>query len=287
MRRILAFTLALMLAFMCSACGNGSDQQSEPTKTDYPVTAFDATVKSCPQKIISLSPTVTEIITELGSDAQLVGVSDHCQTKRELVRLGTTFSPKLDVIIKLKADVVFTDRAVSSADKAEIEKSGAVVIRVGAINSYADLADTYVQIASVTSGNITGAKNASNTFDQLDSKLKALANSEQSKNKVVVFLTESVLVPRGTFADELFAFAGVENIAKAESMTDEEIEEAKPYVILCDDDIYDKITERFSDIKVVTFDPLLLDSRASGMINAVEALKAAIKIEPEVPKNET
>ncbi len=66
---------------------------------------------STPQRIISLAPSVTEVLFALGLDDRVVGVTRFCQYPAEAVgkpRVGGYFDPNYEAILALKPDMVFT-----------------------------------------------------------------------------------------------------------------------------------------------------------------------------------
>lgn len=275
MRRIIAFMISalMMLTAFCGCDGDLEATSSLPT-VDYPVTAFDKTISACPQRVVSLSPAVTDIITELGSDAQLAGVSDFCRTDREIERCGTSLEPNIEGIKALSADLVFTTTAITDDDRASIEALGAVVIPVRAAGDYTELLSLYKQVASAVSGGITGPRNASNTFDRLDAELKSVADKKKGKVSVAVYFSSTMLIPSGCLADDLITLAGGKNIAKTEGEADDAIKAKKPQVILCPPELVDSFKERFADIRVEGFDVSLLESHGGKIADAVEQMNA-------------
>lgn len=66
-------------------------------------------VSAIPQRVISLSPALTEIMFSLGLESNVVGVTSHCKYPPEAQRkpqVGTIFSPNFDVMSSLKPDCV-------------------------------------------------------------------------------------------------------------------------------------------------------------------------------------
>lgn len=62
-----------------------------------------------PQRIVSLVPSVTEIIYALGGEDRLVGVTDFCDWPPEAgrkPRVGGMVAPNLELIVALRADLV-------------------------------------------------------------------------------------------------------------------------------------------------------------------------------------
>lgn len=275
MRRALTFFVcAVMLSLMLCGCQNESEAASSVATVDYPVTVLDKTISACPQRVVSLSPAVTDIIAELGSDAQLAGVSDFCRTEKELERCGTSLEPDIEQIKALSADLVFTTTALTDADRASIEALGATVIPVRAAGSYTELLSLYKQVASAMSGGITGPRNASNTFDRLDAQLKSIADREDEKVAVAVYFSSTMLIPTGVLADDLITLAGGKNVCKSETDSDASIIKRKPQVILCPAELVDSLRERFADVRVEAFDVTLLESHGGSMVEAVNQMNA-------------
>ena len=275
--RWLAALLAAAVALTAAGCegASGAADNSAATPTiDYPVSVFDVTVKACPQKVVSLSPAVTEILIELGNEAQLVGVSDPCAIERDLPRLGTSLAPDKAGIAALAPDLIFTTTALSDADKKALEAGGALVIPVAGATRYSALLGQYTQIAQAVSGAITGGRNASRTFDRLDSRLKGMEKPAE-RVKLVAYYTPSLLIPKGGLADELLAFAGGVNVAPGEKADDAEVAASGATVLLCAESDVAALSARFPQLRVIPFDVTALEGVGGRLATALAGLNAA------------
>lgn len=95
-KRILPFLLAAALLLGLTGCGDSSDSSSlpeeEPENLEYPVSIGDETIPARPEKVVSLSPALTELCFDMGYGDQITGVSDYCdwpESARNLPQLGT------------------------------------------------------------------------------------------------------------------------------------------------------------------------------------------------------
>ena len=81
-KRILPFLLAAALLLGLTGCGDSSDSSSlpeeEPENLEYPVSIGDETIPARPEKVVSLSPALTELCFDMGYGDQITGVSDYC-----------------------------------------------------------------------------------------------------------------------------------------------------------------------------------------------------------------
>lgn len=74
-------------------------------------TGSTVNVPESPERIISFSPSVTEILFELGLGDKLVGVSAFCARPKETAairKVGSYGSARTDVLKELKPDLIFT-----------------------------------------------------------------------------------------------------------------------------------------------------------------------------------
>ncbi|MCS6873411.1 MAG: cobalamin-binding protein [Pyrinomonadaceae bacterium] len=66
------------------------------------------------ERVVSLAPSLTEIIFAVKAEDKLVGVTTYCdfpEPAREIEKVGDTIRPSLERIISLKPDVVFVSTA--------------------------------------------------------------------------------------------------------------------------------------------------------------------------------
>ena len=91
MKKILAIVMSLIMVFAFAACsGDTSSEGAQPT--GYPMTIVDSSgsevsIESEPEKIVSLSPSCTEILYALGLGDKMVGVSTWCTYPEEATKV--------------------------------------------------------------------------------------------------------------------------------------------------------------------------------------------------------
>ena len=85
-------------------------QRQEEPDPNWPVAIGDIRVAEKPERIVSLSPALTEVLYELGGGDRMAGVSAYCDFPADIGDLpdcGTAQSPDLNRLRELSPDVVF------------------------------------------------------------------------------------------------------------------------------------------------------------------------------------
>ncbi|HKO46455.1 MAG TPA: helical backbone metal receptor [Polyangiaceae bacterium] len=76
-----------------------------------------AAARSGKQRLVSLSPAITETLFAIGAGGQLVGVSDYCnypEEAKKLARTGTALTPGYEAIVRLKPSLILCEGAAST-----------------------------------------------------------------------------------------------------------------------------------------------------------------------------
>jgi iron complex transport system substrate-binding protein len=169
-----------------------------------------------PARLVSLAPSITEVIYALGAGDRLVGVCgqcDHPAAVTRLPRVGGYLAPSVEATLGVRPDLVL---AVPSPGNREavraIERAG---IRVLIVHDRT-LADLWASIRDVS-----GALGLGEAGDRLAADLKAgldgvharVAGLPTRRVLVIVGHDPLVAVGRDTLQDELVAIAGGVNVA--------------------------------------------------------------------------
>jgi iron complex transport system substrate-binding protein len=175
------------------------------------------TVKKYPQRIVSLSPSHTEILFALGLGDRVVGVCEYSDFPAEAANkpsVGSYNAPNLEQIVALEPDLVLA----SEEHETETDALAARGITVVALNPKT-VADVMAKITLV--GQITGqdAEAAAVTgdmqkrIDAVTAKTKNLTAGDKPRVFVVIWHDPVWTVGAHTFHDELIQMAGGVNVA--------------------------------------------------------------------------
>jgi iron complex transport system substrate-binding protein len=143
-----------LFALTASIAGCGSSASTSDTTIaaeeklaapTYPVTVGELTLAAQPMRIISLSPTSTEMLYAIGAGAQVVAVDEYSNYPAEAVALGTMlsgFEPNIEAISGFTPDLV-----IASYDPGSLaEQLGSLNIPLFIANAPTSLDSVYEQI---------------------------------------------------------------------------------------------------------------------------------------------
>jgi iron complex transport system substrate-binding protein len=196
-------------------------------------------LKVHPKRIVSLSPSSTEILFAVGAGPKVVGVTDYCNypyslkariEADELTRVGGYWNPSIETIVALKPDLVLVSTAkckvktneckVNCKRRCEITAQVAAQLRSLGLNvltlgphSMNDVLDNILLVGR-ESGN---AAEASNLVEKLRQRIdtvakKSKAMSHRPKVYFEVWNDPYVSVSSGTWIGDVINLAGGANI---------------------------------------------------------------------------
>ena len=191
----------------------------------FPVEVCGETLSEAAQRVVSLSPAVTEIIAELDMTEKLVGVSRYCDYPEglDIAAFGSSENPDIDGIIALSPDVVFTLSGISEREVYALESAGAAVIQLTVPTTMEQYAQLYRDISAVFFGNEQTndekkTEIAAQTGNAKRTMLESFAKSAPLGSFIYV-TGKGTLSGEGTFENAVLSLCG-ENLCKAEGYSD-------------------------------------------------------------------
>ena len=210
--RAVVGALVAVLAACSSAAAPAPD--TEPVATaDFPVTVGSLTLDARPERIVSLSPTATEMLFAIGAGPQVVAVDEYSTHPQEAVDLGTAlsgFEPNIEAISGFDPDLV----VVSYDPGSLVEQLGSLGIPVFMAPAVGDLEGVYAQMREL--GALTGNAGGAEVVEaDMVNRIAAAVGGVDATGQTYFYELDDTLysLTSRTFVGSLMALFGLENIA--------------------------------------------------------------------------
>ncbi len=245
------FLVVAILAL--SGCTSPSTQPTTgPVSGKYPMNITDdkgrvVTIKKMPERIVSLSPTNTEILFALGLGDRVVGVTDYCNYPPEALnktKVGGITNVNVEQVAALNPDIVLAASLTKKETAEKLDSMGYAVF----VNDPRNVSDIEKSIMNV--GRACGAEeNATRLCGEINASIKAITDktstlSESQKPRVLMLLDTYDFYVAGSncYGDDLIKIAGGQNVAYKlndyKAMSKEAVIDADPDIIIMPVDQY-------------------------------------------------
>jgi iron complex transport system substrate-binding protein len=257
----LAAALALLAGCGDSDDDSGGDEPataSEPTAGEFPVTIEDGTgsvtIAEEPQRIVSLSPTATEMLFAAGAGDQVVAADDQSDYPPEVPRTDlSAYEPNLEAIAAEEPDLVIAPSDVPRDLISGLKRLDLTVIAQPAAEDFRDAYEQVRDLAAATGHEAEGQEVA----EEMRTEIEALIDSAPKAGSLSVFHEldpELFSVGSESFLGRVYARLGLENVADPAAekagtaypqLSSEAVVAANPdLVVLADSECCDQTPEK-------------------------------------------
>ena len=215
-------SLSLLLIILFASCG-APQQQASVTDTVVDDYGRTVAVPAQPQRVVSLSPAVTEIMYALGAQKLLVGRTDFCEFPPEVATIpsiGGISNLSIESILAMKPDLVISGSMVSRKATDQLDQMGVPMVCVIEKPRFQALYDNISAI-----GRLVGKEHEADSLNALmrervnaldTNTLTQLHNNALPKVYYVVGFGAGGNFTAGgnTFINDIIRMAGGRNIAE-------------------------------------------------------------------------
>jgi ABC-type Fe3+-hydroxamate transport system substrate-binding protein len=171
-----------------------------------------------PQRVVSLSPSLTQVLLALDAGDAIVGVDDSsAQTEprvRDLPRVGGLFNPSVESIVALRPTLVALVPGAQQRDLQErLASLGIAVLALPNI-SYEDVVRSIAQLGDrIGRSDAARSREAAIRTAWRDSRTR-VERTARVRTVLVLQREPLYVVGRGSFLDSMLDAAGAENLAR-------------------------------------------------------------------------
>jgi len=169
-----------------------------------------------PLRIVSLAPSTTEILYELGLGEQLVGTCAQCDyppAARHVPRVGSYVTPSVEAVLAVRPDLVIAVPSPANRDAVRAVERLGVRVLVVRDRVLADLWEGVRALASATGRDREGAALEARIRSALEAVRACVAGRPRPRVLMVVGRRPLIVVGGKTLQHELLEIAGGTNVA--------------------------------------------------------------------------
>ncbi len=172
-----------------------------------------------PQRIVSLNPSLTEILIALGARDVLVGVDDysaaHSPEVADLPRVGGLFSPSLEAVVALAPDVVVLVPSAEQRDFRERLEALGVAVEVFRNVRFGEVLENIERLGAIAGREEAARRRIEASLRAREVARAATAGRARVRALLVLQRDPVFVVGRGSFIDEMLDDLRAENLARA------------------------------------------------------------------------
>ncbi|MDI6100654.1 ABC transporter substrate-binding protein [Actinoplanes sp. NEAU-A12] len=217
MKRLLTAAIAASALFLAGCAGD--DPKPAPTAASaaaaYPVTVDGVTLDARPEKIVSLSPTATEMLFAIGAGPQVTAVDDQSTFPAGAPRTDLSgFKPNAEAIAAKNPDLV----VLSNDADGIVAQLGKLAIPVFVSPAAGTIAETYDEITDL--GALTGRQSEAKALNErMIADIDKIVKSVPARGKPLSYYYELgpdlYSATSTTFIGSVFNLFGMTNVADA------------------------------------------------------------------------
>jgi cobalamin transport system substrate-binding protein len=167
-------------------------------------------------RIVSLAPSVTEILFALGAEEHLVGVTGFCDypaASKRIPQVGTFMNPSIESLLALNPDLIVA--VPERADQERLDRLMAlgfkvVLVRASTIN---DIFSSIRNLAALVRKENQGENLVGKIQREIEAVSRKLTKSPLPRVLIAVGSRPLIAVGSGTYIADLIALASGSNIA--------------------------------------------------------------------------
>lgn len=217
----IGFAVGAMLAIAALGCRGRTVESRGGTQAGGAISLVDALGREVRlerpvQRVISLAPSITEILFALGLGNRVVGVTtwdDYPPEVAQIQRVGDYGNPSLEKIVWLKPDLILVTYGVPKPSIEALEKHGLTVMALPD-DSLADVVKSVRMVGKACGVETMSGELASRLKGRIGAVQLALPSEPVHRPKVLylVSLQPLMCAGAGTFIDDMIRKAGGENL---------------------------------------------------------------------------
>jgi iron complex transport system substrate-binding protein len=193
---------------------------------------------AAPQRIVSLTPALTEILFAVGAGDRVAGVTQYCDyppAAKSKPKVGGYVNPSVEAVLALKPDLVLVSPGPGNRDSALAMRRVGLRLEIVPAETLEESLAAIEGVARLTGDDAAGHELAARVRGRLDAVAKRAAGAPRVPTFFCVQTDPIIAAGRDTLPSQLLELAGGTNVVSAPRyprLDVEAVAAAKPEVIL-------------------------------------------------------
>lgn len=205
----------------------------------------NVSIENAPSRIVSLAPSITELIFAIGQGERVVGVTRYCNYPPQtssIAKVGGMLDPDYERILLLKPDIVMISKEGSRRDVvSRLESLGIKTFILGS-GSISGILDSIRVLGKITNSEGKSERLINELIERMESIRKQSRGLRRIRVLFLIWERPMIAVGGGTFIDEMIELAGGLNVARNgitryPRLSREDILRMNPEVIILTEDL--------------------------------------------------
>ncbi len=291
MRKRLFSLLAAVLTAATLLSGCQAANELENPEAPFPAQVQNVVISQAPASVISLSPSLTDVLRELGYEGNLIGRVDEYDQPAEIGALpsvGSSAEPDIQKIVELSPDLLLSQNSFSKKDLETLTAANVQVLCIPAATNFEELKAIYTDLSTVFVGKVDGAAKGEAVYatvqqalDQITAKLPA-----EKKSFLYALDADGLVATPDTFESAALSLLGV-NVATGEDYAADLAAAAQSNLdvfLVAEPYVQEHVaqSESFKDFEavkngqVISIDPELLQVQSLGIADGLRKIAALL-----------
>ena len=174
----------------------------------------NVTIEDVPERIISSSPTNTEILFAIGTGDRVVGVTEYCNYPAEAKEkpvIGGVSTVSIEKVVALEPDLVLGDELNGKETFERLEELGITVVGLNPTN-ISEILDDIMLVGRITGEETNATALVANMTQRMEEIKNKTRDVKRPKVAHVTWHDPIWVAGSGTVQNELIEIAGGENV---------------------------------------------------------------------------
>ncbi|PTX44153.1 ABC-type Fe3+-hydroxamate transport system substrate-binding protein [Christiangramia gaetbulicola] len=187
-------------------------------------------LKKTPKKIISLVPSQTELLVDLGLQDSIVGITHYCVHPAVLKEIKTSVGGTKKVnfrkVRELEPDIILCNKEENTREMVE-ELEKIAPVHVSDVATLEDAFNLMLDYGRILNCSQLASTMVSSIRKKSESLGKLVTNSSEKRVAYFIWNNPLMVAGKGTFIDEILKLNGFQNVFSEERYPETSIEELK------------------------------------------------------------